>query len=62
MATSNNKEEKWDLNYEINRVKENHKKLEKQIERITDKLCLERDQASDERFHTRRRSAEECHK
>ena len=56
MATSNNKEEKWDLNYEINRVKENHKKLEKQIERITDKLCLERDQASDERFHARRRN------
>ena len=53
MALSNKNKKVWDVNYEINRVKENHLKLEKQIERITDKLCLERDQACEERYQAR---------
>ena len=54
MALSNKNKKVWDVNYEINRVKENHLKLEKQIERITDKLCLERDHhACEERYQAR---------
>ena len=53
MALSKKKEKAWDVNEEIKRVEENHVKLEKQIERITDKLCLERDQASEKRYESR---------
>ena len=53
MATTNKNSNVCDVKEEINRVRKNHRILEKQIEKITDRLCLERDQASDERYQAR---------
>ena len=41
------------INNEIKRVKENHHNLKKEADKITDKLCSERDQASEERYQAR---------
>ena len=38
------------INNEIKRVKENHRNLKEDAEKITNKLCSERDQASEERY------------
>ena len=41
------------INNEIKRVKENHHNLKTEADKITDKLCSERDQASEERYQAR---------